>query len=97
MALRVTTSDSVLPGSWPRAAFRLREGVVAHRVGDVKYTLVAGDIRLYYWCKNRFLSLRMTKGYIRASCEVRTHASFDSRVENELKSTALDHSAKLAI
>lgn len=39
----------------------------------------------------------MPKGYINASCEVRTHASFDSRVERKLKSTALDHSAKLAI
>lgn len=36
-------------------------------------------------------------GYGYASCEVRTHASFDSRVEHGLKSTALDHSAKLAI
>lgn len=41
--------------------------------------------------------LRIPKGKGHASCEVRTHASFDSRVENELKSTALDHSAKLAI
>lgn len=47
--------------------------------------------------QNKCLFLRPAKDYQLASCEVRTHASFDSRVENELKSTALDHSAKLAI
>lgn len=47
--------------------------------------------------KNKCLFLRTAKDYQLASCEVRTHASFDSRVESELKSTALDHSAKLAI